>query len=444
MKLRLSSHISRLAVFTAAAVVMVVTWSSGPATISATSHDTVVPSQPTGLGTEAGDTQVKLTWDDPDNDSITEYELWQLVDSLKLTLDSRSGGDQFGLSVALDGDTLVIGASGEDPYGTPNAGLAFVFTREADGWSSPASLGASVRKLNARFGRSVAVHGDTVVVGAYQDESHKAPNGGTAYVFTKPAAGWTNTTGNKRLVASDSESADDFGDSVAVHGDTVVVGAPETGSSVGTAYVYTKPNSGWANGNRNQQAKIEGSSDGDKFGRSVAIDGDTVVVGAHQVDESTVTNSGAAYVFVKPDTGWANTNASNSSAKLTASDYAMGDRFGRSVAMDGDTIVVGAVEDDGSDSGGNSISNSGSAYVFTKPDTGWITKTETVKLTASDAATDDKFGRSVAVDGDTVVVGAEQDSDSLRFGLCVHQAGRRLDQLNGIGQDRRLRRRGRR
>ena len=409
--MRLSSHVSRLAVFAAAAVVMVVTWSSAPATTSATSHDTVVPSQPTGLGTEAGDTQVKLTWDDPDNDSITEYELWQLIDSLKLTVGSRSGGDQFGLSVALDGDTLVIGASGEDPFGIPNAGLAFVFTREADGWSSPASLGASVRKSNARFGRSVAVHGDTVVVGAYQDDSNEAPAAGTAYVFTKPATGWANTMGQKKLEASKGKRDDDFGESVAVHGDTVVVGAPETGSSKGSAYVFTKPATGWANGYRTEQARFAGSSDGDRFGRSVAIDGDTVVVGAQDVDESiTVTNSGAAYMFIKPGTGWANTtSASDSSAKLTAPDPALGDRFGRSVAMDGDTVVVGA---SGDDDGGT---DSGSAYVFVKPATegGWTDAiTETAKLTASDAATDDKFGRSVAVDGDTVVVGAEQDYDS--------------------------------
>jgi hypothetical protein len=210
-------------------------------------------------------------------------------------------------------------------------------------------------------------------------------------------------TETAKLTASDGADYDYFGFfSIAISGDTVVVGAvgDDIGANTdqGSAYVFVKPPGGW--GNMTQTAKLTASDGaaGDWFGNSVAISGDTVVVAAAAADIGANTDQGSAYVFVKPPGGWGNMTET---AKLTASDGADSDQFGASVAISGDTVVVGAV---GDDIGANT--DQGSAYVFVKPAGGWTNMTETAKLTASDGAYGDRFGFSVAISGDTVVVGA--------------------------------------
>ena len=381
------------------------------------------PAAPTGLtindpepgsGSESdiGDTQVRLKWNDPGNTSITKYQILQFAK--RLISNDRSGGDELGSSVAVDGDTLVIGALGDDD--TANlSGSAYVFTRVAGGWTQAGKLTASDPKEDAGFGRAVAVHGDTIVVGAYEDDyidpddsSNNLTGSGAAYVFTKPANGWADMTQTARLTASDAAADDEFGTSVAVHEDTIVVGAPEEDTGArGSAYIFTKPANGWAG--MTETAALRGQLGGDRFGSSVAVYGATVVVGT---PEEGTNDRGEAYVFTKrAATGvwddWHNKKANTATAKLTAFDRADNDRFGRAVAMDGDTIVVGApYNDDDGDS-------SGSAYVFIKPAAGWATDTETAKLTASDGKANGRFGFSVAIDGDTIVIGApDDDGDS--------------------------------
>ena len=377
-----------------------------------------VPAAPRPFRAEAGDTQVRLTWPDPDNASITKYQLWQFPPtSIKLVSSDHADNDELGWSVAVDGDTLVIGALGDDDDVSLNVGAAYVFTRVAGGWTQAGKLTASERKYDAGFGHAVAVHGDTIVVGAYEeDHTATTTDAGAAYVFTKPATGWADMTETARLTADDAAANDEFGTSVAVHGDTIVVGAPEEDIGArGSAYIFTRPANGWVN--RNETATLIGDTGGDRFGRSVAVHGDTVVVGAH---EEGANDRGKAYVFTKSGaTGvwddWNDKEAIAATATLTASDRANNDRFGRAVAMDGDTVIVGAYLDDHT----ATTTDSGSAYVFTKPATGWGDNsdprpkyTETAKLTASDRAKNDEFGYSVAVDGDTVVVGARRDDSS--------------------------------
>ena len=379
-----------------------------------------VPAAPDPFAAEAGDTQVRLTWDDPGNASITKYQLLQFPESIRLISSDHDDGDELGWSVAVDDDTLVIGALGDDD--TENlSGSAYVFTRVAGGWTQAGKLTASDPKEDAGFGHAVAVHGDTIVVGAYEedyidpdDSINNLTDSGAAYVFIRPAASWADMPQTARLTASDAAADDEFGTSVAVHEDTIVVGAPEQGTSAdGSAYIFTRPANGWGNwstldadGKAGLTATLRGQLGGDRFGGSVAVYGDTVVVGA---PEEGTNDRGAAYVFTKrADTGvwddWHNKGAGAATASLTALDGGSGDYFGRAVAMDGDTIVVGApYNDDDGDS-------SGSAYVFTKPASGgWIDMAQTAKLTASDGAANDQFGFSVAVDGNTVVVGADQD-----------------------------------
>jgi uncharacterized protein (DUF2345 family) len=335
------------------------------------------------------------------------------VQQAKLTASDGAPVDQFGISVAVSGDTVVVGAPSASGGGF-DPGAAYVFVKPIGGWNGnltqTAKLTASDGLAFDRFGRSVAISGHTVVVGAFGADIGSNTNQGAAYVFVKPSGGWSgNLTENAKLTASDGAAFDEFGTSVAVSGDTVVVGARGNNSFQGAAYVFVKPGGGWS-GNLTQDAKLT-ASDGaasDVFGSSVAVSGDTVVVGAPHKNSS----QGAAYVFVKPSGGWSGNLTQD--AKLTASDGAAGDEFGVSVAISGDTVVVGAPFDD---IGGNTYQ--GAAYVFVKPSGGWTTtSTFTAKLTASDGAVDDYFGSSVAVSGDTVVVGAPVFAEAARPGAA--------------------------
>ena len=378
------------------------------------------PAKPTGLSAVPGDTQVKLSWNDPVEGSppINNYQLWQHAGNAMLTADTREANDEFGYAVAIDGDTAVVGMPGED--NPDNSGAAFVYTRDSFGtWSQVARLRPSTPEIDALFGNSVALQGNIIVVGAPREGTGSSGHG-AVYVFTKDAdSDWGNDANQDhrietaKLLADGGGASDEFGwEAVAVNDDedTVVVGA----YNINAAYIFTRPAAGWAD--TTETLKLSRSGSSDDFGRSVAIDGDTVVVGASGVDSG----RGSAFVFIEPDTddGWKDWDDPNKvdkaalTAKLTAYSREDNDRFGRSVAIDGKTIVVGAYQTDHIDSDGEPVNDSGSAYVFIKPDTGWANSpgTETAKLTASDRADNDQFGRSVSMDGDTVVVGAHLDN----------------------------------
>ncbi len=389
----------------------------------ATATALMVPASPVNLTAMPLDMQVQLSWDDPANTTITKYELLQLAEESGLIASDAAKNDRFGVSVAVDDDTAVVGAF-QPTYTDPDTsldvsrpGAAYVYTKDSNGaWSQQAKLTASNGAAGDEFGVSVAVDGDTVVVGARGNVSKT----GAIYVFTKPSDGdWTSTITETKLTATGGAANDLFGASVALYGEsTLVVGAPGDQNSVGgtdvstgSAYVFTLNSE---TGEWSQNAKLTASNAGadDLFGNSVAVDDDTIAVGAYGKDGNSLTDSGLVYVFVKPeaDGGWA--NASTETVQLRASDRAANDNFGRSVAVDTDTIVVGASGDRNTVAG--TELSTGSAYVFTRPDNGWVANsvvTETAKLTASDGAHTDQFGRSVAVDGDTIVVGAHQNDD---------------------------------
>ena len=361
-----------------------------------------VPAAPANLTAAPRDAKVELSWADPDNDTITKYELLQLAQR-KLTAGSDA---EFGYSVAVVGDIAVVGAPGDDE----NSGAVLVFTRDSSGdWSQAAKLKASDAAADDEFGSSVAFDGDTIVLGApFDDDDDNGDNSGSAYVFTKSSGVWGNAppSGDHRietakLTASDGAADDEFGwNAVAVDGDTIVVGAYADDGTKGAAYVFTKPGTGWATATETAKLTANDAEDGDYFGDSVAVDGAVIVVGASGDDGTALQFMGSALVFVKPGTGW---DDSTETAKLTASTRGTDDYFGPSVAIDGDTVVVGAYQHD---------SNMGSAFVYIKPGTGWDDGTETAKLTASDAAAGDKFGYSVAVEDDIVVVGAYGDNSA--------------------------------
>jgi len=283
----------------------------------------------------------------------------------KITASDGLSGDFFGYSVAVGSGRIVVGSQFDDDNGS-NSGSAYIF--DLDG-TQLAKITASDAAASDYFGVSVAVGNSRIVIGAYLDDDN-GNNSGSAYVF--------DLGGNElaKITASDGAADDEFGYSVAVGSGRIVIGAyqdDDNGGSSGSAYIFDLDG--------NQLAKIT-ASDGaanDQFGASVAVGSGRIVVGANG------SNSGSAYIFDLDG---------NQLAKITASDGAADDLFGYSVAVGSGRIVVGAFGDD--DDG----SNSGSAYIFD------LDGTQLAKITASDAAADDRFGYSVAVGSGRIVVGA--------------------------------------
>jgi hypothetical protein len=319
----------------------------------------------------------------------------------RLTTSEGAAGDGFGISVAVSGDTVVVGAPYDDIGAKSNQGSAYVFVKPGSGWATTSSyvvkLIVATGAADDYFGYCVAMSGDTVVVGAYGYQSSE----GAIYVFEKPSGGWSGTVVGERLVSPYGDAGDRFGTAVAISGNTIVAGASRdtipTITSSGLAYVFEKPLDGWYAAEGKQLSSSDRAAN-DYFGVSVAVGGDIVVVGADQATVGAKAKQGSAYVFVRPSTGW---DHATENAKLIASDGAANDRLGSSVAVSGDAVVVGAHY--------AAISGQarGAAYVFMRPEAGWSgNPSETAKLTAADGAFEDYFGNSVAMDGYTVAAGA--------------------------------------
>lgn len=392
-------------------------------------------------------------------DAVYPLTIDPIAQQAYLKASNTGASDYFGCSVAMSGDTVVVGAYGEASNATgvngnqannfaTNSGAAYVFVRSGDVWSQQAYLKASNTSESDYFGLSVAASGDTVVIGAYLEDSNatgvngnhadnSATNSGAVYVFVRNGTTWSQQA---YLKASNTGAFDNFGNWVAVSGDTVVVGAygedsnttgvngnqaDNSAENAGAAYVFVRSGTTWS-----QQAYLKASNTGvsDLFGLSVAVSGDSVVIGAYsedsnatgvngnQADNSTA-NSGAAYVFVRSGTTW------NQQAYLKASNTGAGDEFGRLLAVSGDTVVVTSYAEDSNATGvdgiqtDNSASAAGAAYVFVRSGTTWG---QQAYLKASNTDGGDFFGVSVAVSGDTIVVGANQE-DSNATGVDGNQ-----------------------
>jgi hypothetical protein len=253
------------------------------------------------------------------------------------------------------------------------------------GFNIETKLTASDAAAYDQFGYSVAISGNTIIVGApFNDDA--GSSSGSAYLFDV-------TTGSQlfKLTASDPASEDWFGVSVAISGNTAIVGASgndDGGSGSGSAYLFDV-----TTGIQLFKLTASDASADDAFGLEVAISGNTAIVGAYGNDDEG-SESGSAYLF--------DVATGNQLFKLTASDDAAGDSFGSSVAISGTTAIVGAFRDD------DAASNSGSAYVFDV-----TTGMQLAKLTASDATFEDLFGWSVGISGNTAIVGAFRDDDGV-------------------------------
>jgi hypothetical protein len=318
------------------------------------------------------------------------------VQAAKLTASDGAAGDALGFSVAVsaDGSTVVAGAPFATVGGNFTQGAVYVFTKSSTGWATEtqtAKLTASDGAAFDTLGVSVAVSSDgsTVVAGAPGASYGGISMGGAVYVFARPSTGWANETQAAKLTASDFQfDTDNLGNSVGVSSDgsTVVAMTAGVNGIPSAVYVFTRPSTGWAN--ETQAAELN-ASDGalfDELGFSQAVavsaDGSTVVAGGPVATVGTNGTQGAAFVFARPSTGWAN---EQQTAELTASDGAAGDNLGDSVGVssDGSTVVAGApVATVGTNT------QQGAAYVFTEPSTGWANETQaaTAPLTMGSAS----------------------------------------------------------
>ncbi|TDD73096.1 hypothetical protein E1262_01005 [Jiangella aurantiaca] len=352
----------------------------------------------TGLrpGTRTG--LLCLRTNDPDDELTTVPLAVTVIGDTGLTGDAAQtrltadglADDQLGNAVAIDGDTAVVGASQADVDEFGASGAAYVYTRSGDGWERQATLlPDGERDWGMVFGRSVAIDGDTIVVGA-TGASFDGSRPGAAYVFVRDGGTWTQQA---KLSTNDVRWGAELGYSVAVDGDTVAAGAPGEhlgdDNAAGVVQIFTRDGDAWTAGPR---LAGSGVSSFGNFGSSVSLDGTTLLVGAPNTTARGVFRQGAAYVFTDDGDGWAER------ATLLPSDPAPELAFGTSVGLDRGTAVVGA-----GGPGLDWVQSHGAVYVYEGRDDAW---SEQAKLTSTGTHVNDRFGWSVGIDRGTVVVGA--------------------------------------
>ena len=379
------------------------------------------------------------------------------VQAGKLTSYDGAKDDVFGFSVGVstNGTTIVVGAEYATVGGVAYTGAAYVFTEPTSGWGTATQSAKLVPSGAANlFGASVAVDGNTVAVGAPGNIGYQ----GAVYVFVEPQGGWSGTlTQSAKLTASDRATLCVLGDSISVAVNlntglgTVAAGSPGHNVSQGAVYVYVEPSGGWGPATENAKLLASDGKAGDALGSSVSISGNAIVAGAPSATVSSNTGAGAAYVFVEPSGGWS--GKLTQTGKLTASDAAADDNFGWAISFSNNTVAAGApyhntggaayvyVEPTGGWANmtqtaelsagltkywlfgaavatngatvavgapmAQSGSETGIVYGFVEPATGWVTTTTpSFTLTASDEGSADEFGSSVGINGDVLVAGS--------------------------------------
>lgn len=305
----------------------------------------------------------------------------------RLFASDLSGEDRFGTAVAVSGDVAIVGAP-RDNGAALDTGSAYIFRFNGSVWIEEQKLVASDAEGGDEFGFSVCIRGDLAIVGA-----RRHGTGGAAYVFRYNGATWDQ---EQEITASDGAFHDGFGNSNSCDGNVAIVGAwgdDDAGFESGAAYVFRFNGSIWV---EEQKLTASDAASGDLFGASVSLDGDLAIVGASSDDDAGL-SSGSTYAYRYNGATWVEEQ------KLTASDAASGDRFGVSVSLNGSAAIVGASDDDD----GGSLS--GSAYVYRHNGATWV---QEQKLTASDAAIGDRFGTAVFIDGNGAIAGAPRDDDA--------------------------------
>ena len=312
----------------------------------------------------------------------------------KLTAGAGAGaGDRFGSAVAVSGATIVIGARYADTVGIGNTGVAYVFVRSSGVWKLQQKLTAADAAFNDAFGWSVAVSGNTALIGARDRDTGAKADTGAAYVFARVGAHWAM----QQILSVPEISAfaeDHFGESVAVSGANALVGCPDAdiiGSpNAGVAYAYTRSGAVWTAAP--VLYAVGSFAAADRFGGSVSLWGNTAVIGASGHDVGADANAGAAYHFERAGGAWGAPDL------WQALDHASGDYFGAAVSVSGSSVAIGAPYHATA-----TVPDAGGVYRFST-----VVAIPTPPLSAAPAAADDYFGSAVSLSGDTVLVGAPQ------------------------------------
>ena len=310
----------------------------------------------------------------------------------RIQAEGGKANDNFGSAVAISGKIAIVGARGDNTKGGV-AGAAYIFELNSNGtWTEKEKLFASDGKRADTFGDAVAIDGTTAIVGAINSNKDTVDKyTGAVYIFEPDSDGtWTE---KQKLCADDTERLDKFGSSVAISGDTIIVAAygdDTDATNAGAVYIFERDSSGTWTEKETLRAGINESSL--CFGNSVAMSDDVIIVGAFSQDTE-ATNAGAAYIFERDSSGtW------TKKEPLFASNAEQGDLFGYSVAISGDTVIVGAVGEDAK------ATEAGAAYIFERDSSG--TWTETEKLVPGTDQSYSQFGYSVAIRDNIAIVGA--------------------------------------
>ncbi|MCA8961875.1 MAG: hypothetical protein KDC38_15225 [Planctomycetes bacterium] len=313
------------------------------------------------------------------------------IEEQKLTASDGVAGDKFGSTVALDGDVLVVGSTLNDSPGT-ESGAAYVFRHNGAIWIEEQKLTASDAVAGEHFGWAVDICDDVILIGADWDDD-AGDYSGSAYIFRHDGVTWVE---EQKLVASDAATSHVFGYSVAICGDVAVVGAPYDDTllvNAGSAYIYRLVGATWV---EEQKISADDPASEDLFARSIDLDGDRIVVGSPLCERPPLNLAGAAYVYEYSGGSWDQT------ARLEPMSIATGDLHGFSVRVSGDTLLVCSRNTDFVAPG------TGSGVIYLHNGVGWV---ETKRLLASDAAQLDVMGVSAAMDGDVIVLAAGLEDD---------------------------------
>ena len=414
------------------------------------------PDAPAGLTARIAGGAPTLEWAPPATTTPLTYQLYQVGRSPQLAASDPVAGASLGSAVAVDGNTMVAGAPGN----AASPGAAYVFTNANGQWQPTAKLTASDGANGDKFGHSVSIDGNAIIVGAPGHDSGSSADAGAAYVFAKPSAGWTATTTALKLSPTPLQPSHNivngaFGHSVSIRGSVIAVGAPASNSTVaGSVYIFTRPSANSAAWTQQNRVPAAPGTNDRNYGWAVAVaSSNSIMVGEPGAMPSDSTFKGALHVLTSnnwpfsistsaqpirpagadstagdhfgislgvnaaadtvvvgasgtsstPGAAFAivktgsNWNSTLKIAKLTASDRANNDRFGASVAIHGANIVVGA---------NGASARQGAAYLFSKPAAGWSPETETAKLVARQPASQDEFGTAVALSDAAVIIGA--------------------------------------
>jgi hypothetical protein len=311
------------------------------------------------------------------------------VQEVKLVAPDPELGAEFGRAVAVQGDRVVVGARFASSGAVARAGAAYLYRRIGGVWFFEQKVTASDATAEDNFGRAVALENDLLVVTA-RKEDVTVENDGSAYVFRRRGRTWAEES---KLTASDGTDQARFGQSVAIRGKLILVGARDANTPVaegaGAVYLFFLYRNQWV-----ETGKLIASdgAKGDQFAFNVAVMGNLIIVGARRADPFGLKDAGAVYVYGLLGKEWVEIG------KLTAGDAKAGDELGHSVAAGGDLIVAGARRADISGK-----KDQGAIYLFRRSGNRWI---EEAKITASDGEAGDEFGTSLSASGYQIAVGA--------------------------------------